>query len=106
MELRDALVDELLGFGLRGRDRKMNLAHAGYEVRRMPRSVVERLAVHRMAGRRNGRVGFRCRSRRLDRLVSREPERKREQTPTAAMIAAQPLSATAHEEYLRSPARR
>ena len=54
MELGHALVDEGLGFRLLGRDREADLAHAGQEMGGVSRPVVERLAVHRMAGRGDG----------------------------------------------------
>ena len=48
MELGDALVDELLGLGLGGRDGEVDLAHPGHQRGGMARAVVERLAVDRV----------------------------------------------------------
>ena len=77
MELRDALVDEGLRLGLLGGDREVDLAHAGHPVGGVSRSVVERLAVHGMAGSGNGRVGLRGRRGRLDRLVAASRQKRR-----------------------------
>ena len=80
VKLRDSLIDKRLGLGLLAGDREVNLPHAGHQIGGMSWSVVKCLAMHRMAGGRNGRVGFGCRRGRLDRLVaaSRVEETKTE----------------------------
>ena len=54
MQLADALLEEGLGLGRFGRDREMNLRHAGHQIGLLARTFVKNLAMVRMAWQRSG----------------------------------------------------
>ena len=80
----------------------MDLAHAGHQVGGVSWSVVERLAVHRMAGRGTAGLASDADAVGLTGSSPERPKKSEQKTPAAAMIAAQPHWALRHEKGLRS----